>query len=176
MSDTENRRTGQSHRNSKYCLSCGFELRHEVLEGKRKMRGWCARCGFVHYISPRVAAFGIPITMDDEVIMIRESAGIRRGWVFPGGFMEVDEHPTRTVIREAMEEAALGFGGLKLIGVYTRVERGVVVIAYSGKVTDCGPVPKGTEVGVFDRSCLPWDEITLDTSKKALRDLLGSES
>jgi ADP-ribose pyrophosphatase YjhB (NUDIX family) len=45
-------------------------------------------------------------------------------WSLPGGWADVGESPTESVIREVREEAGLAVTAVRLIGVYDRARRG----------------------------------------------------
>lgn len=58
----------------------------------------------------RVAAYAVCTDGEDRVLLVRESArsGTPGVWTLPGGGVLHGEHPERTVVREATEEAGLG--------------------------------------------------------------------
>ena len=156
-------------------MQCGQRLASAVPEGDSKARLVCVDCGFIHYINPRPVAGVIPVRADGSVLLVRRAIEPRIGtWVFPGGFMDVGETAEEAGVRETMEEARLEVTGLKLIGVYTRLEPGVVVIVFAGEAIGEAAVGHETsEIGWFARDAIPWDELSFDTTHAALRDWLG---
>ncbi len=53
--------------------------------------------------------------------------------MFPGGYMDLGETAEEAAIRETREELRLEVRNLELLGVFTRVEPGVVVIVYEAE-------------------------------------------
>jgi ADP-ribose pyrophosphatase YjhB (NUDIX family) len=138
----------------------------------------CLDCGFVHYINPRPVAGTIPVRADGKILLGRRDIEPRRGfWVFPGGFMDVGETAEEAAIRETREEVRLDVGKLELIGVFTRVEPGVVVIVYEAEALGEAEVGHETsEIGWFGAHEIPWDEIAFDSTEAALRAWVAKQS
>ncbi|MBI5946877.1 MAG: NUDIX hydrolase [Chloroflexi bacterium] len=164
--------TNHPHSFSRYCMHCGERLTSAVPEGDTKRRLVCIDCGFVHYLNPRPVAGTIPVRDDGACLLVRRAIEPRRGlWVFPGGYMDVGETAEEAAMRETLEEANLEVAGLDLLGVYTRIEPGVVVIVY--EAVAAGEASAGhetSEVGWFAPHEIPWDEIAFDSTERALRD------
>ena len=75
--------------------------------------------------------------------------------------------------RETREEALLEVEALSLVGVYTRVGPGVIVIVY--EATALGEASAGhetSEVGWFAPEAIPWDDLAFDTTHWALEEWL----
>jgi ADP-ribose pyrophosphatase YjhB (NUDIX family) len=107
-----------------------------------------------------------------EVLLVRRAIEPRVGmWVFPGGFMDIGETAEQAAARETLEEAHLEVDSLKLLGVYTRLEPGVVVIVYTARALGAGEVGHETsEIRWYAPHDIPWPEIAFDTTESALRD------
>lgn len=152
-------------------MHCGQRLTSAVPEGDSKRRLVCIDCGFVHYINPRPVAGTIPVRDDGACLLVRRAIEPRLGsWVFPGGYMDVDETAEEAAIRETLEEALLPVTGLSLLGVYTRTGPGVVVIVY--EATAAGEAAAGhetSEVAWFHPHEIPWDDLAFDSTEWALR-------
>lgn len=160
------------HTFSRYCMHCGQRLTTAVPEGDSKRRMVCLDCGFIHYINPRPVAGTIPVREDGAILLVRRAIEPRMGtWVFPGGYMDVGETAEEAAARETREEALLEVEDLRLIGVYTRTEAGVVVIVYEGRAL--GEPSAGEEcleVAWFAPEAIPWDELAFDSTEWALRE------
>jgi 8-oxo-dGTP diphosphatase len=85
-----------------YCPYCGHALDSAPVTG-----GVCTPCDELVVKQPVVAAHVIVVD-DDAVLVTKRAAGRDQGtWAFPGGHLDVGEHPTATARRELREETAL---------------------------------------------------------------------
>ena len=92
-------------------------------------------------------------------------------WVFPGGYMDVGETAEEAAIRETMEEATLAVTDLRLSGVYTRPEPGVVLIVYEAvAVGEATAGQETSELAWFAPEQIPWADLAFDSTEWALRD------
>jgi ADP-ribose pyrophosphatase YjhB (NUDIX family) len=163
--------TTHPHSFSRFCMQCGQRLTTAIPEGDTRRRMVCMDCGFIHYINPRPVAGTIPVREDGKILLGRRDIEPRRGfWVFPGGYMDVGETAEQAAIRETLEEVHLDVQNLQLIGVFTRVEPGVVVIVYEAEAVGEAEVGHETsEIGWFAADEIPWSEIAFDSTEAALR-------
>ncbi len=153
-------------------MHCGDQLSALIPEGDTRERLVCRECGFVHYLNPRPVAGTIPERDDGRLLLVRRSIEPRAGtWVFPGGYMDVDETAEEAAIRETLEEACLAVADLSLLGVYTRPGPGVVVVVFEARaVGEAQAGDETSEVGWFRPEEVPWPELAFDTTMWALRD------
>lgn len=163
------------HNFSRYCMHCGQRLTTATPEGDTRRRLVCMDCGFVHYINPRPVAGLIPVREDGAILLGRRGIEPRVGtWVFPGGFMDVGESAEDAAARETLEEVCLEVEVGRLVGVYTRLEPGVVVIVYEGRALGEPSVGhETTEIRWFAPAEIPWDELAFDSTTAALTDWLA---
>jgi ADP-ribose pyrophosphatase YjhB (NUDIX family) len=157
----------------RYCTRCGSPLAFGAVEGEDRHRSSCASCGFISYVNPRLVVTTIPIDDAGDVILLRRGIEPGRGWwAQPGGFLEVDETVTEAAIRETLEETGLVVEPGEIIGLYSRLEAAVVVIAIESRVV--GGVaqlnPEALEIRAFSPDAIPWDGIAFTTSHWALHD------
>jgi 8-oxo-dGTP diphosphatase len=90
-----------------YCPVCGRELVKRDIDGRPRMACPDDECGFVYYQNPIPAAGGI-IVQDDSLLLVKRAHPPKIGWwCFPAGFMEWNEHPSDTAVREVEEETGL---------------------------------------------------------------------
>ena len=84
--------------------------------------------------------------------------------------MDVGESAEEAARRETLEEVNLEVENLQLIGVFTRIEPGVVVIVYEAEALGEGSAGDETsEVRWFAPAEIPWAEIAFDSTEAALR-------
>jgi ADP-ribose pyrophosphatase YjhB (NUDIX family) len=156
-----------------YCSRCGGALRLGRLADEDRERLACAECGFVAYVNPRLVVTTLPITDRGEVMLIRR--GIEPGhglWAQPGGFMEVDETVHEGAVRETLEETGLVVEPGHILGLYSRPEAAIVVVAFEARIVggQPRPTPEALEVRPFIPEAIPWPKIAFRTTEWALRD------
>jgi ADP-ribose pyrophosphatase YjhB (NUDIX family) len=158
-----------------HCSRCGGRLRLGPVDGEDRDRLVCEACGHVSYVNPRLVVTTIPITDDGDVVLLRRGIEPGRGaWAQPGGFLEVDETLTEGAIRETWEETGLLVEPGELIGLYTRLEAAVVVLAFEARITggEQQLTPEALEIRTFRPDAIPWSGIAFATTTWALRDWL----
>jgi ADP-ribose pyrophosphatase YjhB (NUDIX family) len=158
-----------------FCSRCGTELAFGPIEGEDRDRLACPGCGHIAYVNPRLVVTTIPITDDGDVVLLRRGIEPGRGaWAQPGGFLEVDETLTEGAIRETWEETGLLVEPGELIGLYTRLEAAVVVLAFEARITggEQQLTPEALEIRTFRPDAIPWSGIAFATTTWALRDWL----
>jgi ADP-ribose pyrophosphatase YjhB (NUDIX family) len=156
-----------------YCSRGGAGLRLGSLPGEDRDRLACASCGFIAYVNPRLVVTTLPITEEGEVLLRRRGIEPGRGlWAQPGGFMEIDETVEEGAVRETLEETGLLVEPGAIVGLYTRPEAAIVVIAFVARIV--GGAPRAThealEIRSFAPDAIPWPEIAFRTTEWALRD------
>lgn len=157
----------------RFCTRCGSELRFGEVEGEDRHRLACRSCGFVFYVNPRLVVTTIPVNDAGEVVLLRRGIEPGRGWwAQPGGFLEVDETVTEAAIRETLEETGLVVEPGEIVGLYSRLEAAVVVLAFEARIV--GGVVRlnreALEIQAFAPDAIPWSGIAFNTSHWALHD------
>jgi len=72
----------------------------------------------VGYATPKVDVRGV-VFRDSNILLVREATdGL---WALPGGWVDPNESPSESVIREIFEEAGFTTRALKLLAVFDRV-------------------------------------------------------
>jgi ADP-ribose pyrophosphatase YjhB (NUDIX family) len=156
-----------------YCSRCGSPLTHGPVANETRDRLACGNCGFIAYLNPRLVVSTLPITDDGRLILIRR--GIEPGynlWAQPGGFLEIDETAHEGAVRETMEETGYEVEPLDVIGVYTRPQAAVVVLAWEARVVGGHPTTSDEtlEIRAFAADEIPWELLAFQTTTWALRD------
>lgn len=156
-----------------HCSRCGAALRLGMVPGEDRERLACDACGFVAYVNPRLVVTCLPVTDAGEVMLLRRGIEPGRGlWAQPGGFMEIDETVEAGAVRETLEETGLVVEPSHIVGLYTRPEAAIVVIAFEARIVGGAATltPEALEVRPFSPDAIPWQEIAFRTSEWALRD------
>jgi ADP-ribose pyrophosphatase YjhB (NUDIX family) len=158
-----------------YCSRCGAELSFGAIDGEDRERLGCPSCGHIAYVNPRLVVTTLPITPAGELILLRRGIEPGKGWwAQPGGFLEVDETVGEAAVRETLEETGLVIEPGEIVGLYSRLEAAVVVLAFEARVVSGTPTvtPEATEVRAFRPEAIPWAGIAFKTSYWAIRDWL----
>lgn len=147
------------------------------MEEEGRERFVCTACARIHYRNPRVVASVIPERAGPDgrrqCLLMRRALEPRRGyWTPPGGFVELGESTEEAALREGEEEVGLALEVDGLLGVYTRVPVGIVVVAYRARAVAGEAVPgdEALEVRWFTADEVPWDDLAFETTVRALRD------
>jgi ADP-ribose pyrophosphatase YjhB (NUDIX family) len=75
------------------------------------------------YATPKVDVRGAVFSSDGRILLVREAADCDR-WTLPGGWADVNESPSESVIREVWEESGFRVDVRKLAAVYDRERHG----------------------------------------------------
>ena len=156
-----------------HCSRCGAALRLGMVPGEDRERLACDACGFVAYVNPRLVVTCLPVADAGDVMLLRRGIEPGRGlWAQPGGFMEIDETVEAGTVRETLEETGLLVEPGHIVGLYTRPEAAIVVIAFEARIVGGAATltPEALEVRPFAPEAIPWPEIAFRTSEWALRD------
>ena len=156
-----------------YCSRCGTELSFGPIEGEERERLACPDCGFIAYVNPRLVVTTLPITDSGEIVLLRR--GIEPGygaWAQPGGFLEIDETVNEGAVRETFEETGLVVEPGEIVGLYSRPQAAIVVVAFEARITGGEPrlSPEALEVVPFRPDEIPWPGIAFNTTTWALKD------
>lgn len=157
----------------RHCSRCGAELRFGEVPGEDRSRLVCDACGYISYVNPRLVVTTIPVTDQGEIVLLRRGIEPAYGsWAQPGGFLEVDETVNQAAIRETFEETGLIVEPGEILGLYSRLEAAVVVVAFEARVIGgtAQVTPEAIEVQAFAPAAIPWSGIELVTSRWAVRD------
>ena len=159
----------------RFCSRCGAQLAFGTVPGEDRERLACPACGFIAYVNPRLVVTTLPVTDDGRLILLRRGIEPGRGWwAQPGGFLEVDETVNEAAVRETREETGLIVEPGEIVGLYSRLEAVVVVIAFEARVVggELRPNPEALEIAPFAPETIPWSGIAFKTTYWAVRDWL----
>jgi ADP-ribose pyrophosphatase YjhB (NUDIX family) len=157
----------------RHCSRCGGELEFGPVEGEDRERHRCLACGCVTYINPRLVVTTLPVTDAGELVLIRRAIEPGRGtWAQPGGFLEADETVIQGAVRETLEETCLVVEPSRIVGIYSRPQAAVAVVAYEAAIVGgrMQPTSESLEVRPFAIDEIPWDGLGFNTTLWAVRD------
>ena len=159
-----------------FCVNCGRQLEARVIEGRQVEA--CPVDDFVLWRDPKV------VTM----VVVESPSGLWLGrraiepgyglWCLPGGFVNDDEHPADSALRECLEEIGAPVEITELLGVYhiRKAEAASMVgVAYRARLKDGERPRPGSEmleVAAFPADALP--ELAFSSHRQVLSDWLGS--
>ncbi|HSM70803.1 MAG TPA: NUDIX hydrolase [Anaerolineales bacterium] len=158
----------------KYCPRCTAQLNSEELFGG--IRPVCPKCGWIHFVDPKVAA-GVLVTRNDSVLLVRRVNEPFRGlWTLPAGFINGGEDPAEAAERECLEETGLSVRVTRVYEIVSGREhpRGAdFVIIYEaeflgGEMKACDDVDA---VEWFDKNNLP--PLAFLATQKVLQSFYG---
>ena len=119
-----------------FCPNCGNKLVDEHIDGR--MRRVCHQCSYVHYKNP-IPAAGVVLCRDGEILLVQRKYEPKKGhWSLPAGFVEYDEGPQMTAVRETREETGFEVDLKELFNVYGAGDdprSHVVLVIYTAEIT-----------------------------------------
>lgn len=160
------------------CSRCGGQLVYGLVAGEDRKRHSCTHCGSVTYVNPRLVVTTLPVTSAGELVLIRRAIPPGYGnWAQPGGFLEADETVIQGAVRETLEETGLVVEPAHIVGIYSRPQASVVVIAYVATIVggEMTVTPESLEVRPFAVEDIPWHGLAFSTTLWAIRDWVRSE-
>ena len=158
----------------KFCPRCATQLNLEERFGG--LRPVCPRCGWIHFVDPKVAA-AVLATQDDRILLVRRVNEPFRGlWTLPAGFVNGGEDPAQAAQRECLEETGLRVRVTRLYDIVSgrEHERGAdFVIVYQAEVLggEMRPDDDVDAVEWFDKVHLP--PLAFLATQKVLQSFYG---
>ncbi len=141
-----------------------------VPDGDTHERMVCDSCGWIHYVNPKVVV-GAVCTWEGKLLLCRRAIEPRLGyWTIPAGYLEERETTEQGAAREAREEACADIEIEALLAVYNIPRISQVQIIYRAQLRspDVAAGVESEEVGFYDWSEIPWDELAFPSVRWAL--------
>lgn len=157
----------------RFCALCGGAMESRIVLPDRKRHHVCSRCGFVHFLGPKLVA-GCLVVDSARVLLLRRGIEPALGrWTFPGGYVDLGETPEHAAARETLEEVGMNVQISRVFGLYTDPESPHVSVAVF--LANSGDDPpsnshEALETRYFAPGEIPWEEIAFPTTAAALRD------
>jgi len=158
----------------RYCPRCGKELKKAILDHRSRMICPDEECGFIFYQNP-IPAAGAIIVEDNKILLVKRAHPPQIGWwCIPAGFMEWEEHPTDTAVRELKEETGLDVELTGFFEVYSGNDdprANALLILYLARIVggDLKAGDDADEVRYFSFDDLP-DKIAFKAHIQAFKD------
>lgn len=163
-----------AHCGYRFCPRCAEPLDEREIDGHRRMACSNRRCGFIYYQNP-VPAAGAIVVEGGKILLVKRAHPPQVGdWCFPAGFMEWQEHPAQTAVREVEEETGLKIELTRFFEVYSGSDdprANAVLILYLATAVGgtLEAADDALEVGYFDLDEVP-SNIAFDAHRRALVD------
>lgn len=148
----------------------GVAFSRRVPSGDNLPRDICDRCGFIHYVNPKVVV-GSVVTYDGKFLLCRRAIEPRLGfWTLPAGFMEQGETTAEGARREAREEANADIVLRDVLAIYNIPRIAQVQIMYRAELArgEFSAGEESLEVALFSWEDIPWDELAFPSVHWAL--------
>ncbi len=102
-----------------FCPRCAQKLKQETLDGRTRLKCHNPECDFIYYHNP-IPAAGAVVIKENKILLVQRAVAPKIGWwCIPAGFMEWDEHPSQTAVRELREETGLDVKLNSLFEIYS---------------------------------------------------------
>jgi ADP-ribose pyrophosphatase YjhB (NUDIX family) len=155
-----------------YCIKCGSSnIDFNVPDGDNRQRHSCKKCGYIHYINPRIIA-GCIIQKEGKVLLAKRAIEPRYGkWNLPAGFLEQNEDVIMGAAREALEETGheVRISHLQTIYSVPHVSQ-VFMLFVADIVVKRFENPSETlEMKLYSEKEIPWDDIAFSSNTFAIK-------
>lgn len=145
----------------RYCPQCTAELARGTPAGDTHERLFCAGCGYIHYVNPKIIA-GCIIERDGKYLLCQRAIPPRPGtWTLPAGFMESGETTEDAALREVWEETGVRADILCPYSIFSvpRISE-VYIIFRASVIEETGSFgPETLDYRFFAPDEIPWEEI-----------------
>jgi ADP-ribose pyrophosphatase YjhB (NUDIX family) len=157
----------------KFCSECGDRFPATATEARGPApRLVCGGCGTTHFRNPKLVACCIA-EWQGQVLLCRRTIEPGAGlWTLPGGYVEASEPIQLAAARETREEACATVDDLQLFRVYNLPKYNEVIVVFRGTLRDgrCAVGEETSEVTLFPKRDLPWDQLAFESTRAALHD------
>jgi len=125
------------------CPKCGTTYKRDQIDNKNIYRDFfvCKKCNFIFYNNPKPAVVGLIYNIENKLLLVKRKIKPYVGyWDLPGGFVNANENPSRSIVREIKEELNLDAKIINIENTFTEnyknkgrndEQYNLVVIAYN---------------------------------------------
>jgi 8-oxo-dGTP diphosphatase len=160
-----------------FCPRCSAPLAQRVAFGRE--RRVCRYCGYIQFKDPKVAVSAL-VTAAGTVLLVRRAVVPRIGfWALPAGYMDADELPEETVMREVLEETGLRVRCLGLHALFPlggwHERRGILLVYHADYLSgEAVAADDASEVRWFEPRDIPWGDLAFESTAQLLREWVAS--
>ena len=102
----------------RFCPLCGAFLRKSRIDGQ--IRLVCSKCEWIRYRNPLSVTSCVVLNKKGKILVAKRNLDPGKGkWALPGGFVELNETPEKSCLRELKEEIGIKGKIIRLAGVYS---------------------------------------------------------
>ena len=117
-----------------FCTSCGESLQPVSDPGLEQPIIECSNCDFKIWNDPKVVAATVVLHKEKILLVQRMDAPNESLWSLPAGFVNNNENPEQTAIREVTEETGIKCLPKHVLGV--NYSNGIILIVYKAELSD----------------------------------------
>ena len=117
-----------------FCTNCGESLQPISDPGLEQPIKECSSCDFKIWNDPKVVAATVVLHKEKILLVERIDAPNESLWSLPAGFVNRNENPEQTAIREVSEETGIKCLPMHILGV--NYSDGIILIVYKAELSD----------------------------------------
>ena len=126
-----------------YCTSCGSPM--EIYADREgQPRPICSVCGWIYYKNPIPASAMVILNAQKKVLLIkRKFAPCAGKWALPSGYVEINETPSETAVKETLEETGLELEVKEFLGYrvgFSPIYLRIISFGYLMTEPSCAPI------------------------------------
>lgn len=160
-----------------FCSNCGHKISFGKIPDDEIERFYCEECGTIHYQNPKVIVGSLP-RWEDKILLCKRAIEPRKNlWTLPAGFLENGERIEEGAIRETKEEANADIEIVRLFSVYSLPEVAQIYCMFLAELKNLNfhPGHESSEVELFKKAAIPWDEIAFNSIRFTLDKYYNSD-
>jgi NADH pyrophosphatase NudC (nudix superfamily) len=142
----------------KFCPICTTELIYAAVDGAQRLKCPSQGCGYVYWDNPIPVVVGI-VELNNSVILVRNVGWPEKMFGLVTGFLEKEETPEESILREVEEELGIIAQISQFVGYYAYFDLNQLLLVFH--LTAEGDIVLGSELEDFRvipiRKLKPWD-------------------
>lgn len=161
-----------------FCSSCGGAMELRIPDDDDHMRSVCTRCGFIHYLNPKVVVGCIP-QWEDRILMCRRNIEPGKGkWTLPAGYLENGETLAAGAARETFEESLATVDVIAPCRLFNIPHVNQIYMMFRARMTtpNFGPTTESTHVKLVREADVPWNDLAFSVIHQTLKDFFCDRS